>query len=318
MYSLLSDVGGLAYGEQMNLNLSEESLALIALLQEEGARWATVRASLESGASPSALLREQLHSMLVSDEFDAAIGAALIQVQDWQRQGLIVSTLFEDSYPRQLLTVHDFPPVLFARGQFREDDYSSVAIVGTREPSEGALRFIDELTNHLAEANVPIVSGLARGVDTAAIKGSLRSANRTIGVIGTGLNKYYPKENVALQDELAHDHLVISQFWPDAPPTRQSFPMRNHVMSAFASVTVIVEASEKSGTRIQARAAVKHGRPLVLTRAVVTATKWGRDLVSEGRDVRVVSNAAEALRAVQDAQRASFEVRPVTPLGVFA
>ena len=131
------------------------------------------------------------------------------------------------------------------------------------------------------------------------MRASLDVGNRTIGVIGTGLNRSYPRENSGLQELLADKHLHVSQFHPDALASPKTFPMRNVVMSAFSSLTVIAEAGEKSGTRSQAGAAVKHGRPLIISRAVFQQTSWGRDLVDQGLDVTVVSNAQEALAAVR-------------------
>jgi DNA processing protein len=132
------------------------------------------------------------------------------------------------------------------------------------------------------------------------MEASLRVGNRTIGIIGTGIRRTYPRENVELQEKVAREHLLLSQFWPDAPPTQQSFPMRNHVMSAFSSMTLIVEAGENSGTRIQARAATKHARPVIITRAVYQGTNWAKELVARQLDVTVVSTPAEARDAVSE------------------
>jgi DNA processing protein len=291
----------------MTATVATEGLALLALLLEKRSKWASLRSTLEAGDRPTAVLQGLLGNQLLDDDFNESLETARGQVEAWHAQGIRTTTFLDAEYPPQLLSVHDFPPVIFTKGTFSDADALSVAVVGTRGPSEGALRFIRDLTAILGSEGIPIVSGLARGVDTAAIRGSLASQNRTIGVIGTGLNRYYPTENRDLQDEVATNHLLISQFWPDAPPTRQSFPMRNHVMSAFASATVIIEASENSGTRIQARAAVKHGRPLILTRAVATQTRWGADLVDKGVDVQVVNQPADALIALRRAHGAQSE-----------
>jgi DNA processing protein len=174
-----------------------------------------------------------------------------------------------------------------------------VAVVGTRAPSEGAVRFIRQLVPMLAHEGITVTSGLAKGVDSEAMRASMDAGNRTVGTIGTGLNRSYPTENADLQAAVAKQHLLLSQFWPDAPPTKHSFPMRNHVMSAYSCMTLIVEAGENSGTRIQARAATKHARPLIITRAVFLATNWAKELVNNRFDVTVVANPAEAFAAVK-------------------
>lgn len=97
--------------------------------------------------------------------------------------------------------------------------------------------------------------------------------------IGTGIRQYYPSKNRELQDQIARRGLVLSQFWPDAPPRKHHFPMRNAAMSGYGLATVVVEAGEFSGARIQARVAVEHGRPVILSDLVVERTKWGKDLL---------------------------------------
>jgi DNA processing protein len=273
--------------------------ALVALLQQTRRPWADVREDLTE-RSAIELLHSEMPPALFGGLFEEAIEEAQRQVEEWEADGIGVSSPFSANYPSQLRSVHDFPPLLFSRGQFRLEDSRAIAVVGTRKPSDGALRFIDELVPQLAQEGHTVVSGLARGVDSAAMRASLRAGNRTVGIIGTGIRRHYPAENRELQDEVASRHLLLSQFWPDAPPTKQSFPMRNHVMSAFSQLTLIVEATEQSGTRIQARAATRHARPLVITRAVFVGTDWAKELVRQRFDVTVVGSASEALRAVQE------------------
>jgi DNA processing protein len=100
-----------------------------------------------------------------------------------------------------------------------------------------------------------------------------------LAVIGTGLGRCYPPQNAALQRRIAHQCAVISQFWPDAPPTRRSFPMRNGVMSGLALATTIVEAAQTSGSRMQARLALAHGRPVLLMQWLLTQA-WARELAA--------------------------------------
>lgn len=235
--------------------------------------------------TPAELLHEQL------------LDQAIQRIAAWERDDQQFVAFFEEDYPQQLATAFDNPLVLFYAGTLA-DDFASVAIVGTREPSTRAEQFARELSGLAARAETTVVSGLARGIDRAAHEAALDAAGRTVAVIGTGLDRFYPPEHEPLQRRIARDGLVVSQFPPGATPSRATFPMRNATMSAYSALTVIVEAGEKSGTKIQAAAAVKHGRPLVLTRQVATATTWGRKYIDEGYDVTVVTTPDEAMEAV--------------------
>ena len=274
-----------------------ETLALIALLQRDKSRWADIRVDLERIPATTLLARDT-PVQLLGDGYAESLDEARGQVVDWASGGIGVVSVFSEDYPVQLRAVHDYPPLLFWRGRFDANDEQSVAVVGTRTPSEGALRFIRDVVPLIAAEGHPVVSGLARGVDSAAMRASLDAGNRTIGIIGTGIKGSYPPENRDLQERVAREHLLLSQFWPDAPPTKSSFPMRNHVMSAFSSMTLIVEAGENSGTRIQARAATKHARPVIISRAVYQSTNWAKELVAHRFDVTVVSTPEEARAAV--------------------
>lgn len=154
---------------------------------------------------------------------------------------------------------------------------------------------------------ITVITGLAAGIDTAAHVAALEAGGRTVAVIGTGLNRYYPTENRHLQDRMATEGLLLSQFWPDAPPTKHPFPMRNTVMSGYGAATIVVEAGKHSGARIQARRAVAHGRPVILTDLVVKANKWPAELI--GRPgVYVAGSLAETMSIVESITNRPAEI----------
>jgi DNA processing protein len=159
-----------------------------------------------------------------------------------------------------------------------------------------------------------VASGLARGIDTAAHHAALDAGGRTVAVIGTGISRAYPAENRALQEEIAARGLVLSQFWPDASPSKQSFPMRNVTMSGYGLATVVVEAGEQSGARIQARVAVEHGRQVILTDQVVARNAWAQALL--GRPgVHLASDVDRVMDVVEQVVTMWDEIRRlVTPL----
>jgi DNA processing protein len=189
--------------------------------------------------------------------------------------------------------------MIFVRGKVVRDDIG-VCLVGSRDASDKGLRFAVDAATSLVQEGVTVVSGLAKGIDTAAHTTALENGGRTVAVIGTGVDKSYPPENAELQTRIADKGLVLSQFWPGSGPTRSSFPMRNATMSAYGQATVVVEAGERSGARIQARQATEHGRPLILTSSVVQSTKWGRDLAHSAGDIHVVRDVDEMLEVVRE------------------
>jgi DNA processing protein len=143
-----------------------------------------------------------------------------------------------------------------------------------------------------------VVSGLARGIDTAAHRAALDAGGRTVAVIGTGITKAYPAENRGLQREIGARGLVLSQFWPDTPPQKHAFLMRNATMSGYGLATVVVEAGETSGARALARMAVEHGRQVILTDQVVVRNRWAQALL--GRPgVHIASSVGAVLDAVE-------------------
>ncbi|WP_193318228.1 DNA-processing protein DprA [Nonomuraea phyllanthi] len=277
----------------------DERAAIVALLRrtptEKGEREVVQR--LTEGASAVALLRERLAPVdLFADPVEEAIAQAEAEIAAWEQEGIQVVVLGDDRYPHRLRDVFDRPALLFVRGALLEED-NGVAVVGSRAVSSEGHSIAAGLATGLVERGLTVVSGLAAGVDTAAHQAALRAGGRTVAVIGTGIRKHFPPENRDLHREVAGQGAVFSQFWPDKGPDKTTFPQRNGTMSGYSLATVIVQASERSGTRIQARKAVEHGRPVILMRSVVNGTQWGQ--VAAGKpDVHVARDAGEALAIV--------------------
>ncbi len=247
--------------------------ALLALLRVPGQAWSWVTDDVEAAGSAVEVLAQRSAgqvSLFAEDaDVESLAAAAEAEIAAWEREGMRFLTILDADYPAQLLTVHQRPPFLMIKGHLDVADSRSVAIVGTRQASQDGLRQADELARGLADAGIPVVSGLAVGIDTAALVGAIDAGGRAVAVIGTGLRRSYPKENAALQERIAREGLLVSQFLPDAPPTKASFPMRNAVMSGFSAATVVVEAPYKSGARMQARLALEHGRQVFLLESLL-------------------------------------------------
>jgi DNA processing protein len=138
--------------------------------------------------------------------------------------------------------------VLFSRGTLHPGE-PAVSVLGSRRACDQCLDWASEVSAALVSAGFTVVSGLAAGIDTAAHTAALEAGGRTVAVLGTGINRVYPAANRDLQERIACVGLVLSQFWPDAPATKKSFPLRNAMMSGYGRATIVVEVGEASGAR---------------------------------------------------------------------
>jgi DNA processing protein len=185
--------------------------------------------------------------------------------------------------------VRDLPPFLFVRGDLGAEDDRAVAVVGTRSASADGLSRAGRMAAQLVQHKVTVVSGLARGIDTAAHESALAMGGRTIAVIGTGITRCYPPENADLAERITKSGAIVSQFWPTRQPGRDTFPRRNRVTSGISQGTVVIEASRTSGAKMQARLAHEHGKRVWLIRSLVTDQDWARRMVADGRAAEVAS-----------------------------
>jgi DNA processing protein len=165
-------------------------------------------------------------------------------------------------FPSALLAISDVPPVLWCRGVLEVLRRPAVAIIGSRSASAAALHVAEQLGADVAARGVTVVSGLARGVDSAAHRGALRTGC-TIAVLGSGVDRVYPREHERLAADIAATGMVLSEFPPGTAPLKFHFPLRNRVISGLSRAVVIVEASEQSGSLITARCALEQGRDVL-------------------------------------------------------
>lgn len=286
-----------------------ERAALVALLRTrpDGLNWRQITDAVDTRDSALALWHELHPASLLDDGTGVpALAGAERDIAQWRAAGLGFLTFQDDEYPAQLREIHEIPPVLFHRG-VRVPGEIGMSVVGSRAASPRGLSIASAVAASLVDRHITVIAGLAKGIDTAAHTAALDAGGRTVAVIGTGITKCYPAENRQLQDRIAATGLVLSQFWPDCPPTKRTFPMRNAVMSGYGRATIVVEASEHSGARIQARQAVAHGRPVILTDLVVKANKWSAGLVGLP-GVHVASSTAEIVSIVEDIAAGPAEV----------
>ena len=171
-----------------------------------------------------------------------------------------VLTPWDALYPHSLREIHNPPVVLYVWGEILERDHRAVSVVGSRKSSYYGVECAKKLSYQLAYAGLTVVSGLARGIDTAAHQGALAAKGRTLAVLGSGLNQLYPPENFSLAEKIAAQGAVLSEYPMDTPPAVPNFPYRNRIVAGWGSGILVVEAGLKSGALITANQAIDQGR----------------------------------------------------------
>ena len=174
--------------------------------------------------------------------------------------GARIITFVDADYPELLKQIHDPPLALYVQGTLEKKDRQAVAVVGTRRATHYGLSVADRLGYQLAKCGLTVISGLARGIDTAAHRGALKGGGRTLAVLGSALDKLYPQENADLARKIATQGAVISEYTLGREADRTTFPYRNRVISGLSMGTVIVEADTGSGAMMTADAALDQGR----------------------------------------------------------
>lgn len=195
----------------------------------------------------------------------------------------LVAQRGEPLYPKRLAEIKNPPQFLFLRGEAILANEPVISVVGSRKASEQGIKNARRLARMLSERRIIVASGLAYGIDKAAHEGTIDARKPTIAVIGTPLNKVYPKEHYQLQRYIGENGLVISQFAPGFPVNKWNFPLRNATMSGISIATIVVEAGETSGALIQAREALKQGREVFIPRSAIDNPnlKWPKKFVYE-------------------------------------
>jgi DNA processing protein len=251
--------------------------------------------SVAAQRSRPVLRRGLRDSAALAERVDTELAAA-------SRAGAQLVTVLDRDYPANLRLIPNLPPFLFVRGELLEADARSVAVVGTRDPSPDGMRRADRMSRLLAEQGVTVISGLAKGIDTAAHRAAVDAGGRTIAVLGTGITRCYPSQNGELAEEIICAGALVSQFWPTRPPGKDTFPRRNVVTSGLSQGTVVIEASSTSGAKMQARLALEHGKKVFLLRSLASSQPWARDYVTR-RGAIEVADVDEVIRHLAPPER---------------
>lgn len=196
-------------------------------------------------------------------------------------------------YPKRLLEIVDYPLILYIQGNLLKEDQRCLAVIGTRQATLYGQEIAKELSLRLTQAGFTIVSGLARGIDTAAHQGALEKG-RTVAVLGSGLANIYPAENRGLAQAIRQKGALISEFDMATPPDRQNFPQRNRIVSGMTLGTILIEAPQQSGAMLTAEKALKQGRPVFALPGRVDQDSF------KGNHKLIKEHKAELIENVQD------------------
>lgn len=283
----------------------EEKEALIALNMIDHVGPVRLRQLLDYFSTPAAVLSADADTLMrvqgigretaeaiASWEETVDLSGELARIQSY---GCQVITGADPEYPTRLREIYDPPIVLYVKGTLLERDNHSIAVVGSRQTTSYGTETARRFSYQFAHVGVTVVSGGARGIDTAAHQGALSAKGRTIAVLGTGINIVFPAENAELFERIAANGAVITQFPFNRPADRQSFPIRNRLVAGMTLGTLVVEAALNSGAMITANFAVDYGRQIFAIPGRIDSprSKGCHDLIKKG--AKLCESASDVL-----------------------
>ena len=224
-----------------------------------------------------------------------------------------VLTLEDTDYPALLKEIPDAPAVLYTKGNLALLENAMIAMVGSRQASVSGLSIAEKFAAQLGECGISIVSGMARGIDTASHRGCLRVGGITIAVVGCGLTRIYPSENKELFDEISQKGVILSEFPMEMPPLAQNFPRRNRIISGLSLGVIVVEAALRSGALVTARMALEQGREVfAIPGSIDRPNAQGvNELIKQG--AKLTTSVDDILEELKPALKNSLEPRPERP-----
>ena len=279
----------------------------VALKWVEGVGNVGFKALLEAFGTPQKVFEAPLSMIKAVPGIGDKTARQIKAFKDWKkvekelecadRTGVSIVTSQDPLYPSQLLNTYDYPAFLYVKGHLKEDDVN-VAVVGSRTASTYGKFTTERLCRELVLRGITVISGLARGIDSAAHRGALSGKGRTIAVLGCGLDIVYPPENEKLFDEISLQGALISEFPFGTPPNAPNFPARNRIISGISLGVVVVEASEKSGSLITARIALEQGREVFAVPGSIdsSGSRGTNKLIKQG--AKLIENVEDILEEI--------------------
>lgn len=284
-------------------NNRETLIDLIALDEIDGIGVARMYQLIGAFGSPGAVLDASISELTDLPNIGRETASKIREKQDRDEACRLVEMiskkgwnfyLYTDGdYPEPLKSIDDRPPYLFYLGNYQESDANAIAIVGSRSASDEGRLFSERLAAGLAENSVTVISGMARGVDTAAHRGALSANGRTIAVFGSSLDIVYPPEGRSVAQKIVQSGCVFSEYLPGMPPHGTNFPRRNRIISGLSQGVVVIEAAERSGALSTASHAIAQNRE------VFAVPGSPRHETSKGTN-RLIKEGARLLTSVED------------------
>jgi len=263
--------------------------------------WLPIAERLRAGDSPAVVFDQLMATHWPDDPHHRSdvYARARAAIDRGQTRRIAPIAWSNPVYPVALTTIADPPPVLWMQGSSAAFDRPAVAIVGARAASAYGLSVAERLAADLASRGLAIVSGLARGVDSAAHRGALSAGGVTLGIMGSGVDVVYPPEHASLARDMQQDGGVVSELVPGTPPLPQFFPMRNRIISGLSRAVVVIEAGEKSGSLITARCALEQGRDVLAVPGNVLSgrNRGAHALLKDG--AKIVESADDILEELR-------------------
>jgi DNA processing protein len=250
---------------------------------------------------------------------------AIANFKDWgkvkaeldllKKYNVNIITYQNELYPQKLLNVYDRPPFIYVMGNLNKDDIN-IAIVGSRAASTYGKYTTERISRELALKGITVVSGMARGIDSAAHRGAITAQGRTIAILGSGLDVIYPPENKKLFNDIIENGAVISEFPLGTPPRSSNFPARNRIISGMSYGVVIVEAGEKSGSLITARLALEQGREVFAVPGSIDSagSRGTNKLIKQG--AKLIENTDDILEEIMPQIEITSALKPVATSGI--
>jgi len=264
-----------------------------------------LRALVSYFEDPAAVLSASPRELIKVNGIDKKTALSISRFEDGRKfadqqlarlnrvEGRIV-TFWDAEYPDPLKKIFDPPAFLFVLGSITADDIYAIAIVGTRTPTTYGKIIAEKFSTQLAGMGLTIVSGLARGIDTAAHTAALKAGGRTLAVIGSGIDVIYPSENKRLAERISHKGAILSEYEMGAKPDAVNFPRRNRIISGLALGTVIVETTESGGAMITASTALDQNREVFAVPGPITESR------SRGTNLLIKEGRAKLVEQVDD------------------
>ncbi|MBI2348911.1 MAG: DNA-protecting protein DprA [Deltaproteobacteria bacterium] len=290
-------------GYSLSTRDKETGLGWLALARVKGLGCASFKRLAEHFGDPTKAFSASPGELAEVPGLDRDAAHGLASFSDWAEvrkelkralaTGARLVPFGASDYPARLRTIADPPPVLYVRGEMREEDSKAVAIVGSRSASNYGIRITQELGRGLASLGFTIISGMARGIDGAAHEAALAAGGRTLAVLGCGVDVVYPPEHERLYENICRNGAIVSELPIGTPPFSFNFPGRNRLISGLALGVVVVEATEKSGSLITAGLALEQGREVFAVPGEAGASR------SRGTH-RLIRQGAKLVEGVKD------------------